>query len=111
MKTETKLAMAAAFNGTMLTEQFMTQANLKTVLLLSMEDYFRLDAGGGQFNAENVLSELKAVPDDEGGYAELIDLLGQIGYRAVPSGEGVPLVWDIEGAVWEKFIDELTAEV
>ncbi len=111
MRTETKLAMAAAFNATMLTEEFMTQANLKKVLVMEMENYLRLDDGGSQFNAENVLSELKAVPDDAGGYAELIDLLGQIGFRAAPGGEGVPLVWTIEGAVWEKFIDELTAEV
>ena len=112
MRTETKLAMAAAFNATMLTEEFMTQANLKKGPCHGqMENYLRLDDGGSQFNAENVLSELKAVPDDAGGYAELIDLLGQIGFRAAPGGEGVPLVWTIEGAVWEKFIDELTAEV
>ena len=62
----------------------MTQANLKKVLVMEMENYLRLDDGGSQFNAENVLSELKAVPDDAGGYAELIDLLGQLGFRGGP---------------------------
>ena len=66
MRTETKLAMAAAFNATMLTEEFMTQANLKKVLVMEMENYLRLDDGGSQFNAENVLSELKAVPMTQG---------------------------------------------
>ena len=106
---ETKLAVAAAFNGTMLDAVSMSRENLRNIVLMNMRDYFHNNlVESSQFNAEKVLAELAAAPDDEKGYDALLYLLGEIGYRILPAYESCmeDRNYDIEDLVWHIFVEE-----
>ena len=106
---ETKLAVAAAFNGTMLNAVSVSRENLRSIVLMNMRDYFhKTPVESSQFNADKVLAELAAAPDDEKGYDALLALLGEIGYRIAPAYESCmeDRNYDIEDLLWHNFIEK-----
>jgi hypothetical protein len=109
VSVETKLAMAAAFKGTLLDRAFVSRKNLRNIILADMQDYFHYEpVEASQFNAEKVLGELTAVPDDQEGYVMFLDLLGEIGFRSVPWYEAMLecRMYKLESLLWHEFIDE-----
>jgi hypothetical protein len=112
LSVETKLAMAAAFNGSMLDSMFLTRENLKNFILWQMNEYFRrTPAEGSQFDGEKVLAELETVPDDERSYRGLLNVLADIGFRSVPNYEALTSrVYMLEATLWESFIDGAVQE-
>ena len=106
---ETKLAVAAALKGTLLDSASVSRENLRNVILSDMQDYFHCETvEASQFNAEKVLGELAAVPDDQEGYVSLLALLGEIGYRSVPYYEAMLecRMYRLESHLWQEFLEE-----
>lgn len=86
LSNQTKLAVAAALNGTMFVDWQLTKENLRTMLLGTVGDYFVYNpVESSQFSKDVVMAELKAIPDDEAGHSKLLNLLGQIGFRCRPN--------------------------
>jgi len=107
LSNQTKAAVAAAHNGTLLHDMFLTEANLRGTILMGMQDYFECTpVESSQFDRAIVLGELEALPDDKEGYCQLLDLLGEIGYRAVPAPEGLGHDWQLEPLLWHRFLDQ-----
>ena len=112
LSNETVVAVASAHKSTMLTSESMTQAALKYTLLCEMEDYFKFAPNeGSQFDAQAVLSELRAVPENGEGHRALLCLLGQIGFRTTPEEAELEAnrTYVLDATVWGKCIDDLTA--
>ncbi len=106
---ETKLAVAAAFKSTLLDSTAVARENLRNCVLCDVQDYFHCEpVESSQFNAEKVLGELAAVPDDQNGYVRLLDLLGEIGFRSAPAYEALLecRMYQPESPLWHEFIEE-----
>lgn len=108
LSVKTKLAMAAAFNGSMLDGTLLTQGNLRNLIFWHMEDYFRhTPVEGSQFNSGEVLAELDALTYDGDGYSGLLKVMGEIGFRCEPNCESVGCrTYVLEAPLRERFIDE-----
>jgi hypothetical protein len=101
LSNQTKLAVAGAYNGTLMCQFEVEQENLKNHMLSEVGDYFEFNPESEQFDKAVVLSELEA-----SSYPEMLDLMRNIGFRAAPAWKPEFLLWQLESFLWHKFIDE-----
>jgi hypothetical protein len=103
LSNQTKVAVAAAFNGGGLQNHMLGKEDLKNIIMWEMSDYFDLNPESRQFDKNVVLAELKAISDDARGYDELLWLLTEIGFRAPPQPPDSPVTWEVDDELWQKF--------
>jgi hypothetical protein len=110
LSDQSQLAVAAAFNGNGFYDQQLSREDLRQCLLAEMEEYFHYNPKeSSQFDREAVLSELRAIPDNDEGYQMRLRLLAAIGYRAEPAPENEHC-WTIDADVWQEFIRNLAPD-
>jgi hypothetical protein len=76
-----------------------------------IEDLFRYEPKQASIvDKKAVLQELRSIPDDESGYQEILDILGEIGFRAAPKPPDQPATWELEDHLWQEATNRYLAE-
>jgi len=108
---ELKLAACTAFRSTGLMDSNLTREDARHIFLMQMEDFFRFEPKQASlFDEKAVLEEAKAIPDDESGYQEILNILGEIGFRAMPKPPDQPATWDVENELWQEATNRFLVE-